>query len=1703
MEYYNRLRCWVLLICTLLIITANAQDTSWYSDEKTEFVLTTADQILGLRSLVNGGNSFEGKTIVLGNDIDISNFDWIEPIGISRIKCFSGCFDGNGYTIKYKIYREYVAGGFSDYKGSTVFWGLFGYITNATIKELTVSGSIYLDVALNHLYSLNCGGIVGLASNSLIMRCKNQVSINAYEASSYRDYTGGICGKSVGTPIILCTNDASISNKNENTQYVGGICGYTDALITKSENSGILLGGPGKSAGGTNLGGIVGFSSDSILYSRNIGGCSASSWSLAMGGIAGSANYIYSCYVSTSQWSRSGRVIWAASCAPLPETNEIVNCYSLSTSEQMKTSEFMNLLNAGDSVWIGADGVFPVVRGSYNEESTYITKVIATQTKASFISNADLIIGKNNLLETGFYFTTNGEEFYIPCNNSSTAYLQSDLLPNSSYLVRWYAKDKEGKEYFGIKKKFFTKEFSAETYNVQSVGVDKAILNGMIDSDTITRCGFVLKEDNSENTDTIWVDNKSQHPSITVGTLKSNTCYSYNTIFFVGDTLFIGNEVHFKTKLITTLKASFKTDSSAMLYAQVGNENVPVAFDYYNTTGIYNKRDIKQLQLGKQIVDVDTDELITFYDPWGTNSIIDNSSYNSQSLTVFRPAKPGYKVEITFQSIALNQYSTSFFLYINLYNGIADENNKFSFATSTSDITSSSSLSGITGTLLASKLNNSNKPTMPAVYTSTTTNGALSVGFMHRNSNTCDGWVAKVRLIKADGENPTLEEISTKKPDILRSSVAYVQDGLATAMVEGLVEGNEYQYRAVCTVNETETYGEWKKFLHAESTDVKSINIPDTLDIAFDDTMKISREILPSYAIYKLEWKSTKESVVVVDSTGTIISKMPGESDIMLTDIITKQQSKCHVMVSPFIDKDSIRYCATIINKDSIGLKVVPCDTLYKGDIRIPKEVRYKNRTYPVIGIDMNAFNGCLGLESITLENNEPLVISANYFSDSVYNHTLLKVPLCCIPLYKAAEGWNKFVHISDGFDVGNTFNAYIPRNSSGSALATFMLTDKDNSIVSVGDGSNAAITTTITGNLSIPSSVVGPGNTIYQVKSIANNAFKVSNVTSVEIGEGITSIGKEAFYSSKITSIKIPETVQKIDPYAFMFSELSTINWPESVTIIDTCMFYCCAKLKSISIPQSVTKIHPEAFMGCSILSNVEIVGNGLKCIGEAAFAVCKQLPAIKIPESVIEIGSGGFGSCDNLTSVTIGVRQPLSIEASCFTNAAKSVLYVPKGCKQFYASTDYWKDFARIVEPKLSSGDSFMASIIVDDESADATFIVADSDNNYVCVGNGEPSSIDDWTEGNIVIPHTVVGSDGIEYQVKGLSDMAFFGCYAINSITMPEGITNIGNTAFYQCTELTSVSLPESLQSIGEEAFLFCENLPEVIIPQNVTSIGLSAFYGCDNLTEVTVAWTEPIAIDEECFSNAANATLYVPFGTKAAYKAATGWKEFGKIVDGSENALAVNDTIGRRGGQIILPVLMNNTEDITTITFKLIMPSGFSLNECTLTDRKGDHIIYPEPQQDGSYLITAFSINNQRFKGNEGSVMNLTINIDGDVEPDDYSVIIKDIELSTEDFPIYPIQCSSILSIDDFMVGDANGNGEVTPYDAVLAIKYYLGRTLDTFWPKAANVNGDKKENGEENITPFDAVSIIKIYLENSRNNNNSRRVMLFNDEKDPQ
>ncbi len=136
--------------------------------------------------------------------------------------------------------------------------------------------------------------------------------------------------------------------------------------------------------------------------------------------------------------------------------------------------------------------------------------------------------------------------------------------------------------------------------------------------------------------------------------------------------------------------------------------------------------------------------------------------------------------------------------------------------------------------------------------------------------------------------------------------------------------------------------------------------------------------------------------------------------------------------------------------------------------------------------------------------------------------------------------------------------------------------------------------------------------------------------------------------------------------------------------------------------------------------------------------------------------------------------------------------------------------------------------------------------------------------------VIPNSVVS----------IGQGAFFGCNALTSLEIPNSVTSIGVFAYGLCEGLTEIEIPNSVRKIGASAFSSCRNVTTITIGENVEEIGVHAFdthsfiksIHCKAMTPpLCMSGNNPPVWDRVFDLNAYySATLYIPKGTKDAYK-----------------------------------------------------------------------------------------------------------------------------------------------------------------------------------------------------------------------------------------
>lgn len=202
-------------------------DTSWYNETDVEFTLSNAKEFAGLSELVDDGETFEGKTIMLDSDLDLDGGDvCFDPIGSYRKDTpFKGTFDGQGYTIKNMSQNTWALD--NGYYYGDLGLGLFGSVEDATVKNVNIdNASISGESAL-------CGVIAGAAYGDCTFE---NITVSNSECADYQYYAGGIVGWASGNhTYINCDVDASTkiaAQWGDFDNSIGGIIGGAGGSAT-------------------------------------------------------------------------------------------------------------------------------------------------------------------------------------------------------------------------------------------------------------------------------------------------------------------------------------------------------------------------------------------------------------------------------------------------------------------------------------------------------------------------------------------------------------------------------------------------------------------------------------------------------------------------------------------------------------------------------------------------------------------------------------------------------------------------------------------------------------------------------------------------------------------------------------------------------------------------------------------------------------------------------------------------------------------------------------------------------------------------------------------------------------------------------------------------------------------------------------------------------------------------------------------------------------------------------------------------------------------------------------------------------------------------------------------------------------------------------------------------------------------------------
>ena len=379
-------------------------------------------------------------------------------------------------------------------------------------------------------------------------------------------------------------------------------------------------------------------------------------------------------------------------------------------------------------------------------------------------------------------------------------------------------------------------------------------------------------------------------------------------------------------------------------------------------------------------------------------------------------------------------------------------------------------------------------------------------------------------------------------------------------------------------------------------------------------------------------------------------------------------------------------------------------------------------------------------------------------------------------------------------------------------------------------------------GNVTIPETVDYLGHT-YVVKAIGDNAFaKSKDLKSVTIPKTVTTIGKRAFYYSGITAITIPDEVLSMGPLAFSrCSDLTSVTLSNQLKEISDDAFSDCKELADITLPASITKIGNNAFRNTNLYS-IDMP-DSISSIGKSAFDSCPSLTSVTLDSALISLGDSAFSNCPQMIKLTI-VSAALSMGNYAFVNSSIDLIICksltpPAGSPNCFSNTVYQNALLRVpLLAKASYRERQPWKSFIHYEAYD------ENDFNYceeyIYLKTSDCTvEINGYTgqDENLIIPSTIVDG-GITYTINAIGNYAFLSNDVLQSVEIPNTVTNIGQSAFQDCKTLQNVTIGGSLQAINDKTFMNCMSLQAIVIPESVTNIGYSAFENCSSLTDVVL-------------------------------------------------------------------------------------------------------------------------------------------------------------------------------------------------------------------------------------------------------------------------
>lgn len=310
-----------------------------------------------------------------------------------------------------------------------------------------------------------------------------------------------------------------------------------------------------------------------------------------------------------------------------------------------------------------------------------------------------------------------------------------------------------------------------------------------------------------------------------------------------------------------------------------------------------------------------------------------------------------------------------------------------------------------------------------------------------------------------------------------------------------------------------------------------------------------------------------------------------------------------------------------------------------------------------------------------------------------------------------------------------------------------------------------------------------------------------------------------------RLNNLVLPDNLKTIGSMAFYCQSLSgSLIIPEGVKVIRESAFAECRNLLGIlSLPSTLVEIGCNAFWGCPFTCELSLPKN-LKSIGDRAFYNCSGFYGnLILPEGLLKIETEVFGECSNLTGDLKIPQNVKEIKLQAFFNCSKlnGRLTLPDGLEN---------------------------------------------------IGHGAFGECK--FRGPLVLPSTLT-----------CIVAAFWGNMFSGELKLPASLKELRGGAFGGCSRISgTIEIPENIIAIDGRTFWGCCSIEKLVLPSTMDVIKSGAFQDCFGLGSIVCNAVNPPYVESGAFNGVSksNVVVEVPEASLAAYRTASGWSDFKKIV-----------------------------------------------------------------------------------------------------------------------------------------------------------------------------------------------------------------------------